>query len=329
MDRRELGGQGLRVSAVGLGCLNMSDLYTVPEESQSIATIHRAIELGIDLLDTADSYGPHTNEELVGRAIRDRRESVVVATKFGFIREPEGKWLGLSGHPEYVHEACDSSLRRLGLDYIDLYQQHRIDPDVPIEETVGAMSELVESGKVRFIGLSEADPDSIRRAHRVHPITSVQTEYSLWSREPEDGVLDTTRKLGIGFLAYSPLSRGFLTGAIRSTDDFGPHDYRHTLPRFQGANFLRNLGLVDLVQRLASARGVTVSQLVLAWLLCQRPNIVPIPGTANPIHLEENAASAGLVLTEDELAQIEGASPAVAVAGDRYPEVDVSRRLDS
>jgi len=324
MERRRLGGQGLEVSAMGLGCLNMSDFYTVPEEPQSIATIHRAIELGVDLLDTADCYGPHRNEELVGRAVADRRDSVTIATKFGFKRDPDGTWLGLSGRPEYVHEACDASLRRLGIDYIDLYQQHRVDPDVPIEETAGAMGELVEAGKVRYVGLSEAEPDEIERAHAVFPVTSVQTEYSLWSREPEDGVLDTTRRLGIGFLAYSPLSRGFLTGSIRTPDDFGADDYRRTLPRFQGENFQRNLDLVDLVEKLAAKRDATAAQLALAWLLNQGEDVVPIPGTSRAKHLEENVGAVGIDLSADEVDQIEETSPAAAVAGERYPEVDVS-----
>jgi aryl-alcohol dehydrogenase-like predicted oxidoreductase len=325
MERRRLGEQGLEVSAMGLGCLNMSDFYSVPDEAQSIATIHRAIALGIDLLDTADCYGPFTNEELVGRAIADRRDDVVVATKFGFLRDPDdGAWLGLSGRPEYVHEACDASLRRLGVDHIDLYQQHRPDPDVPIEETVGAMGELVDAGKVRFLGLSEAEPEEIERAHSAHPISSVQTEYSLWSREVEGAVLDTTRRLGIGFVAYSPLSRGFLTGAIRTPDDFGPDDYRSTLPRFQGDNFQKNLDLVALVEELASSRGVTAAQLALGWVLGQGHDVVPIPGTANPAHLEENAAAVGLSLTAEEIEQIEETSPVAAVAGARYGEVDVS-----
>ncbi len=324
MEKRRLGQQGLEVSSMGLGCLSMSDFYNVPEETKSIATIHRALELGVDLLDTADCYGPHINEELVGRAVADRRDEVKVATKFGFKRDADGTWLELSGRPEYVHEACDASLRRLGLDYIDLYQQHRVDPDVPIEETVGAMGELVDAGKVRFIGLSEAEPDDIERGHEVYPLSSVQTEYSLWSREPEEGVLDATRKHGIGFLAYSPLSRGFLTGAIRTPDDFGPDDYRRTLPRFQGENFQRNLELVDLVEALASKRDVTAAQLALAWLLGQGDDVVPIPGTSRMGHLEENIGAVGIALSADELHKIQETSPALAVAGERYPEVDVS-----
>ncbi len=329
MQRRRLGQQGLEVSAMGLGCLSMSDFYNVPDEPKSIAAIHRAIELGVDLLDTADCYGPNINEELVGRAVSDRRDQVKIATKFGFMRDADGAWLGLSGRPEYVHEACDASLRRLGVDYIDLYQQHRVDPDVPIEETVGAMGELVAAGKVRYIGLSEAEPDEIERGHGVHPLASVQTEYSLWSREPEDGVLEATRRHGIGFLAYSPLSRGFLTGSIRTPDDFGADDYRRTLPRFQGENFQRNLELVDLVQELASKRDVTAAQLALAWLLGQGEDVVPIPGTARVAHLEENIAAVGLELSGEELAQIEETSPALAVAGQRYPDVDVSAGDDS
>ena len=324
MERRKLGEQGLEVSAMGLGCLNMSDFYAVPEESQAIATIHRAIELGVDLFDTADCYGPHTNEQLVGRALADRRDGVSIATKFGFKRDPDGTWQGLTGRPEYVHEACDASLKRLGVDYIDLYQQHRVDPEVPVEETVGAMSELVEAGKVRYIGLSEAEPDEIERAHSVFPITSVQTEYSLWSREPEEGVLDTTRSLGIGFLAYSPLSRGFLTGSIRTPEDFGEDDYRRTLPRFQGDNFQRNLDLVDLVQDLAEKRDATAAQLALAWVLEQGDHVVPIPGTGRAKHLEENLGAIEIELSAAEVAQIEETSPATAVAGERYPDYDVS-----
>ncbi len=325
MERRKLGEQGLEVSAMGLGCLNMSDFYTVPAESQSIATIHRAIELGVDLLDTADVYGPHTNERLVGSAIADRRDEVLVATKFGYMRDPDdGSWLGFSGRPEYVRESCDGSLKRLGVDYIDLYQFHGTYPDVPIEETVGAMGELVEAGKVRYIGICEADPDEIERAHGSYPVSSLQTEYSLWSRHIEEGILETTRRLGIGFIAYSPLSRGFLTGAIRTPDDFGPDDYRATLPRFQGENFQKNLDLVELVEELASKRGITAPQLALAWVLNQGEDVVPIPGTGNPAHLEENLGAAGMHLSAEELAQIEETSPVDAVAGARYSEVDWS-----
>ena len=325
MERRKLGEQGLEVSAMGLGCLNMSDFYTVPEESQSIATIHRAIELGVDLLDTADCYGPHTNEQLVGRAVAGRRDTVTIATKFGFKRDPDGTWRGLSGRPEYVHEACDASLGRLGIEYVDLYQQHCLDPDVPIEETVGAVGELVKAGKVRYVGLSEkTGPDDIERAHRAFPVTSIQNEYSLWSREPEDGVLDATHRLGIGFLAYSPLSRGFLTGSIRAPEDFGPDDYRRTLPRFQGENFQKNLDLVEMVEKLAAKRDTTAAQLALAWLLNQADNVVPIPGTSSATHLEENLGAVGMSLSADELRQIQETSPAADVAGERYPEVDIS-----
>jgi aryl-alcohol dehydrogenase-like predicted oxidoreductase len=302
----------------------MSDFYRVPAEAEAVATIHRAIDLGIDLLDTADCYGPFTNEQLVGKAVGDRRDQVVVATKFGFMRDGAGEWLGLSGRPEYVHEACDASLRRLDVDYIDLYQQHRADPDVPIEETVGAMGELVTDGKVRFLGLSEAEPDEVRRAHGVYPITSLQTEYSLWSREPEAEVLETTRDLDIGFLAYSPLSRGFLTGEITSSEDFGPGDYRATLPRFQGENFDRNLALVDLVKGIAQEKGVTPAQLVLAWLLDGNDDVVPIPGSAQQHHLEDNAQAASVELTQDELERIEEISPPGAASGARYSGADVS-----
>ncbi|MEZ5102170.1 MAG: aldo/keto reductase [Thermoleophilia bacterium] len=322
MERRTLGTQGLETSAIGLGCLSMSDFYDVPEERDAIATIHRALELGVDLLDTADCYGPFTNERLVGKAIADRRDRVIVATKFGFQRSEAGEWLALRGDPAYVHEACDASLQRLGVDHIDLYQQHRPAPDIPIEETIGAMAELVQAGKVRYLGLSEATPEEIRRAHAVHPISTLQTEYSLWSRDPEDDAFPTIRDLGIGFLAYSPLSRGFLTGAIRSPEDFGEDDYRRTLPRFQGENFARNLELVDLVRELAETRDATAAQLALAWVMAQGADIVPIPGTARARHLEENVASVGVALTADDLARIEAVMPRAAVAGPRYPEVD-------
>jgi aryl-alcohol dehydrogenase-like predicted oxidoreductase len=329
MERRRLGEQGLVVSAMGLGCLSMSDFYRVPEESQAIATIHRAIALGVDLLDTADCYGPHTNERLVGKAIADRRDEVVLATKFGYNRDPDdGSWLFFSGRPEYVHESCDGSLTRLGIDHIDLYQFHGTYPDVPIEETVGAMGELVDAGKVRYIGICEADENEIERAHGSYPVSSLQTEYSLWTRHVEDGILDTTRRLGIGFIPYSPLSRGFLSGAIQSPEDFAPDDYRPTLPRFQGENFQKNLDLVALVEELAAKRGVTAAQLALAWVLNQGDDVVPIPGTGNPAHLEENLGAVGMRLSAEEIEQIEETSPADAVAGERYSEVDWSSKDD-
>jgi aryl-alcohol dehydrogenase-like predicted oxidoreductase len=324
VERRSLGSCGLETSALALGCLNMSDFYAVPPERESIATIHRALDLGVDLLDTADCYGPFTNERLVGRAIRDRRERVLVATKFGFVRAETGEWLALSGRPEYVREACEASLARLGVEQIDLYQQHRVDPRVPIEETVGAMAGLVAAGKVRYLGLSEATPEELRRAHAVHPISTVQTEYSLWSREPEDGVLAACRELGIGFLAYSPLSRGFLTGRIRSVEDLGPDDYRRTLPRFQGDTFRRNLELVDVVRGLAGERGCTPAQLALAWVLAQGGDVVPIAGTARVAHLEENVDAVGIRLSRRDLALIEAACPRDAVSGDRYPVEDIA-----
>jgi aryl-alcohol dehydrogenase-like predicted oxidoreductase len=323
MQQRTVGtndqGQGLTVSALGLGCMGMSEFYGSRDDDESIATIQRALELGITLLDTADAYGPHTNEELVGRAIADRREGVVIATKFGFVRDPEDPTArSISGRPEYVRKACDASLRRLGVDHIDLYYQHRVDPKTPIEETVGAMSELVERGKVRFIGLSEAGPETIRTAHAVHPITAVQSEYSLWSRDIEDDVIPTLRDLGIGLVAYSPLGRGFLSGAIKSLDDLAEDDYRRYSPRFQGDNFERNLELVSRIEELAAEKGVTPSQLALAWVLHQGEHIVPIPGTKRRRYLEENFAAVEIELTAEELERIAEALP--EAAGPRYPE---------
>ena len=320
---RELGTQGLRVSALGLGCMGMSAFYGDRDDEESLRTIHRALELGVNFLDTSDMYGPHTNEELVGRAIADRRDEVVLATKFGIQFDPaEPQKRGINGKPEYVHEACEGSLRRLGVDHIDLYYQHRVDPDTPIEETVGAMAELVEQGKVRYLGLSEAAPDTLRRACAVHPISALQTEYSLWSREPEDEILPAVRELGIGFVPYSPLGRGFLSGAIKSPDDLAEDDYRRFSPRFQGENFQKNLDLVARLEELAADKGVTASQLALAWVLHLGEDIVPIPGTKRRSYLEENVAAADVQLSGDEWRAIADALP--EAAGPRYPEAMMS-----
>jgi aryl-alcohol dehydrogenase-like predicted oxidoreductase len=319
MNTRDLGNQGLTVSMIGLGCMGMSEFYGVRDDDESVATTHRALELGVTLLDTADVYGPHTNEQLVGRAIADRRDEVVLATKFGIVRDPENPMArGINGRPEYVKQSADASLRRLGVDHIDLYYQHRVDPQTPIEETVGAMSELVEAGKVRFIGLSEAGADTIRRAHAVHPITAVQSEYSLWSRDIEDEVIPTLRELGIGLVAYSPLGRGFLSGQIKSIDDLDQDDYRRYSPRFQGDNFDRNLELVDRIAELAGEKGVTPCQLALAWVLNRSEDIVPIPGTKRRRYLEENVAATEIDLSDDELERISAALP--EPAGQRYTE---------
>jgi aryl-alcohol dehydrogenase-like predicted oxidoreductase len=320
MDKRNLGNQGLVVSELGLGCMGMSEFYGTGDEDESITTIHRAIELGITFLDTADMYGPFTNEELVGRAIAGRRDEAVVATKFGNERAEDGTRVGINGRPEYVHRACDASLRRLGVDHIDLYYQHRVDPDTPVEETWGATKELVEAGKVRYLGISEAAPETIMRAHGVHPVSALQTEYSLWSRDVEDEILPTVRELGIGFVAYSPLGRGFLTGQIRRFEDLPEGDFRRTSPRFQGENFEKNLELVHRVKEIASEKGVTPGQLALAWLLHQGKDIVPIPGTKRREYLEENARAVDVELTEEDLGRIEEAAPVGAAAGERYNE---------
>jgi aryl-alcohol dehydrogenase-like predicted oxidoreductase len=321
VDQRNLGGEGLVVSELGLGCMGMSEFYGAGDEEESTATIHRAIELGITFLDTADMYGPFTNERLVGKAIAGRRDEVVLATKFGNVRGEDGSFRGVSGTPDYVREACDASLSRLGIDHIDLYYQHRVDPETPIEETVGAMKELVEAGKVRYLGLSEAGTETIRKAHAVHPISALQSEYSLFTRDVEDEILPTVRELGIGFVPYSPLGRGFLTGRWRSIEDMPEDDTRSArFPRFAEENFKKNLELADRVREVAEGKGITPGQLALAWLLAQGDDIVPIPGTKRREYLEENAGAAGVTLTEDDLASIEEAMPRGSAAGERYTE---------
>ena len=319
MQTRTLGLKGPTVSALGLGCMGMSEFYGGRDDAESVATIHRALDLGVTFFDTSDAYGPHTNERLVGRAVADRRDQVLLATKFGIVRDPDDPTArGVNGRPEYVRQAAEGSLQRLGVDHIDLYYQHRVDPDTPIEETIGAMAELVQEGKVRYLGMSEAGPETLRRANAVHQITALQTEYSLWSRDPGDEILPTCRELGIGFVAYSPLGRGFLTGAIQSIDDLAQDDYRRSSPRFQGENFDRNLELVGTISELAADKAVTPAQLALAWVLAQGEDIVPIPGTKRRARLEENVGAVDLELSDDELREIADALP--EASGERYPE---------
>lgn len=320
MELRQLGTQGLTVSALGLGCMGMSDFYSKADEQESVATIHRALDVGVTFLDTADMYGPFTNEQLVGKAIKGCRDQVVLATKFGILRSNDPAFRGVCGRPDYVKQSCDASLKRLGVEYIDLYYQHRVDPTVPIEETVGAMSELVQAGKVRYLGLSEAGPQTIRRAHKTHPISALQTEYSLWSRDPEDEILPTIRELGVGFVPYSPLGRGFLTGRFKTFEDLAADDYRRYSPRFQGENFQKNLNLVKRVEELAKAKGATPGQLALAWVLAQGKDIAPIPGTTRRKHLDENIDALNLQLSERDFADLREAMPQSAVSGLRYPE---------
>jgi len=321
VKKRKLGSHGLVVSEQGLGCMGMSEFYGATDEAESMATLDRALELGIDFFDTSDAYGPYTNEELVGKAFRTRRDDVIIATKFAIKRDLANPAVrSIDGRPEYVREACDASLKRLGIDCIDLYYQHRVDANVPIEDTVGAMAELVKAGKVKYLGLSEAAPQTIRRAHSVHPISALQTEYSLWSRDPEDEILSAVRRLGIGFVAYSPLGRGFLTGQFKSIDDLAADDYRRYSPRFQGENFAKNLELVDQVSEMAREKGVTPAQLALAWVLAQGKDIVPIPGTKRTKYLEENAAASEIEITADDLARLDRLAPKGVAAGMRYPE---------
>ena len=327
MKHRTLGTRGLRVSEIGLGCMGMSEFYGPSSDAESISTIHRALELGIDCLDTADMYGPFKNEKLVGSAIRDRRDRVVLATKFGNVRNAQGQGLGIRGDPDYVRQACDASLERLGVDHIDLYYQHRVDTKVPIEDTVGAMAELVRAGKVRHLGLSEAAPETIRRAHATHPITALQTEYSLWTRDVEEnGVLRTVRELGIGFVAYSPLGRGFLTGRFKTFEDLPADDFRRRNPRFQGENFDHNLELVREVEQMAHEKGVTPGQLALAWVLARGDDIVPIPGTKHVSYLEENVAAVGVELSMADIERLDAVIPVGAATGTRYTDMSLVHR---
>jgi aryl-alcohol dehydrogenase-like predicted oxidoreductase len=325
VQQRKLGVQGLVVSALGLGCMGMSEFYAGRDDAESLATIDRALALGITFLDTADAYGPHTNERLVGQAVKGRRDRFVIATKFGNVRGADGSWAGISGRPDYVKAACDASLARLGVDRIDLYYQHRVDLEVPIEDTVGAMADLVKAGKVRFLGLSEAAPSTLRKAHATHPISALQTEYSLWTRDPEDEILATCRELGIGFVAYSPLGRGFLSGRFKKPEDLAADDYRRNNPRFQGENFSRNLALADAVQKMAKEKKCTASQLALAWVLAQGEDIVPIPGTKRRRYIEENAKATEVRLSPEELRRIDRAIPRDSASGLRYPEAGMKR----
>ena len=326
VNKRRLGTQGLETSALGLGCMGMSEFYGTADEGEAIATIHRALELGVDFLDTADAYGPFKNERLVGRAIKDRRDEVVLATKFGSVRNEQGERLGIRGDREYVLAACNASLERLGTEHIDVYYQHRVDPNTPIEETVGAMAELVEQGKVRYLGLSEAAAETIRRAHAVHPISALQSEYSLWTRDVEDEILPAIRELGIGLVAYSPLGRGFLSGRIHSVDDLEASDFRRANPRFQGESFQKNLDLVERVEELAASKGCTAAQIALAWVLAQGEDIVPIPGTTRVKNLEENVSALDVELSDEELRDLEAVFPKGAAAGDRYADMSPINR---
>jgi len=321
MRTRNLGTQGLEVSMQGLGCMGMSEFYGETDDEESVATIRLALDLGVTLIDTADMYGPFTNEQLVGRAIKGRRDEVVLATKFGNVRGEHGERLGVRGDPEYIRQACDASLRRLGVNHLDLYYQHRVDPKVPIEETVGAVSELVQAGKVRFLGLSEASAETVRRGHAVHPISALQTEYSLWTRDVEERILPTTRELGVGFVAYSPLGRGFLSGRFRSPEDIPEGDFRRENPRFQGENFERNLAIVDRVRDIADEKGVTPAQLALAWVHHRGDDVVPIPGTKRRRYVKENVQASEIELSEEELSRLDEAAPPGVTAGDRYPDM--------